>query len=235
MSSAIRSVSMLFMSLFILFLIPGCVPYHKIIKSEFPQGTFFSTPQSIVAHTLRSLAFYEQFRTQARFDALWLSDRLRLEYVRHYAARRGLSEEKSDALLRQQLRENDRMITFYLFADIRDTEQSQLVEQNAFWTFYLATERGLKIKPTSVVLVDELEPEIAYFLGKRFSKNKQIYRLSFHGLDQENNRLDCVSKRLMLYCCSCEKFDFMEWSPKELNAHTEGVVENELPLDPLLC
>ena len=220
-------------SFLLLLFFAGCVPYHKIIKSEFPQGKNFVSSQAIVAHALRSLSFYSQFKTLARFDILWLSDFTRAEYVASYARRHGLSRESMNALLRQQLHENDRSLSFYILADVRDTEQKNLGEPDAYWSFYLATSDGFKQKPTSIKAIT-LEPEIGAFFGQRYTKNKSAYLVRFAGLTAEGLRIDTQVKKIFLYCSSPEQFDHVEWSPQTVNNHTEHEVFYELPLDPLL-
>lgn len=196
-------------------LLPGCIQYHKVVQSEFPQGKNHHDHRAIVHNHLRSVAIYRQFETMAKFDALWFSDYMRTCYANLYAARRGMRSEAYDAYLRRQLEENNHWITFYLLADIRDKAHISMSEKNTAWTLYLDAD-GEKIRPESIKEIEsEMEPEVQGFFGHRFNFMKAAYIVKFPARNADGRRYDYTCERLKLHVSSSYKHDYMCWDIAE--------------------
>ncbi len=155
-------------------MLPACIKYHDLVKSEFPQGEKQLDQSSVAATHRRSATVYEEFTTKAIFDGLWLSDTLRTSYVDMYAHKRGLNAEAREALLKRQLEENRVWLSFYLLADVRDNSFTQLNEKSSFWTMYATLDGKHKLVPESIKEV-ELEPEFQQLFGARFNHFKATY------------------------------------------------------------
>jgi len=201
-----------------LFFCSSCVKYYEVAESEFPQGEEQEDKREVVHNNLRSVAVYDQYQTQALFDALWLSDEVRTTYVDMYCTRRGRLDEGKESLLRRQLEENRHWISFYILTDIRDNQYLGLNEKNALWTVYLevprvasskAQHKGLYVpapnKPgkNSAGKKDtrkfyrveperikevELDPEYQLLFGHRLNAFKTAYLVTFPQQSIEGNR-----------------------------------------------
>lgn len=159
-------------------LMTSCVKYYDLVKSEFPQGTSRPDKRDEAAQYRRSAVVYNQFETQAIFDALWLSDQLRTAYVDLYADKRGLDRDAKQQMLKRQLEENKHWILFYVLADVRDKVYAALHEQNAAWTLSVKIDNYKTLVPDSIKEVD-LEPEYQLLFGKTFSLFKTAYLITF--------------------------------------------------------
>ena len=149
-------------------LMPGCVPYHKLAKTEFPQGSEHKDKREMVHNYVRTAKVYDQFKTQAIFDAIWLSDEARTVYTELYSKRRGKDNGACEALLKRQLEENHHWISMYVLADIRHKTNVSLHDKNALWTLCLEAKNGERVEPISVKEV-EVEPEYQSIFGHRFN------------------------------------------------------------------
>lgn len=210
MKAAITPIFLCLTVIFIMIIMPSCVPYQKVIKSEFPQGEEHQKNEAVVQHHLKTARVYDQFATLARFDSIWLSDEMRACYVDLYAARRGLSQEEKDALLRRQLEENKHWVSFYLLADIRDVTHISMSEKNTAWTVYLQMTGKPNVQPISIKEV-ELEPEYQRFFSKNcFNVTKVPYLIKFPALDMQGRRYD-EQATLSLVVNSARKYQTMSW------------------------
>jgi len=193
-------------------LLPGCVPYHKIGKTEFPQGQSKDPARSILVNNLRSTRVYDQFNTLATFDVLWLSDQTRTYYTELYSTRRGKDAESTDALLRRQLEENKLWISFYVLADVRGDSNNQLLsEKNAAWTMYLKNTAGATVTP---ILVKEimLEPEIMLMFGSLLNSFKTAFIVKFPVQDLAGAEYLKEKETFKLVISSVRKSCELEWS-----------------------
>jgi len=161
-----------------LVMISGCVPYHKVGKTEFPQGKAQKIDPAVACYNLRSVKIYDQFKTLAGFDALWLSEKTRSVYVDLYSSRRGKDAESREALLKRQLEENKLWHEFYVLADVRDSFNPVMSEKNANWTIFLQADSGQQVAPILVKEV-QLEPEFQAIFGIHFNWFKTAYLIKF--------------------------------------------------------
>lgn len=167
----------------ILGLLPACIKYHDIVKSEFPQGEKQPDVSAVADVHKRSATVYDQFSTKAIFDSMWLSDSLRRSYVDMYAHKRGIDGEAREAELKRQLAENRVWLSFYLLADVRDRSFTQMNEKDSFWTTYAVIDGKHKIVPESIKEV-ELEPEFQQMFGSRYVHFKTPYLIKMRVSEQ---------------------------------------------------
>src|SRR5690606_26100571 len=94
----------------------GCTRIVDWGRSSFYQGENIILSQAPESY-IRSVVIYDQLRTVAIFDALWLSDVVRSAYTDAYALKRGKSWEQKQLFLRRQLEENNHFISFYVLSN----------------------------------------------------------------------------------------------------------------------
>ncbi len=195
----------------VLVFIPGCVKYHKIFKSEFPQGVEVQEPSATAEAHLRSCALYDQFQTLALFDVIWFSDRLKSTYVDMISKRYGKDNEAREALLRRQLEENKHWITFAMLADIRDKTHVGMGEKDSAWSLYIQMLDGEKVQPVSIKEV-ELEPEHQIFFGSRFNMFKKAYLVKFPAKPLGGKAYLDRGESFKMTIASTKKTATIEWS-----------------------
>lgn len=177
-----RSAHALFL-LAMLFL-PGCIKYHELSTTEFPQGKVVEQQAVLATNYLRSIKLYNQFETIAGFDMLWLSSDVRSYFAQRFCAKRGKDAESFKAIESRQQEETNHWIGFYVLSDIRTRGHVSLKEKNAAWTMFLTIDKKTKVEPLSIKEV-ELEPEYQAIFGHRFNSFKSVYLVKFpaYGLD----------------------------------------------------
>jgi hypothetical protein len=203
----------------------GCVPYHKLSNTEFPQGQDLELKQYAIAQLyLKSASVYEQFSTLGIFDALWLSDDVRNAYVCQNCIDSGKNEEAKQALLNRQLEENKHEISFYVLADIRQNFGRGMSDKNSYWKPYLVVDDE-KVEAKLIKEV-ELDPEYKTFFDPKFSTLKTAYLIQFSATDASGESYLKNCENLKLVISSVEKSCYMEWDLKELRASVAKVVAN---------
>ncbi len=191
--------------------VTSCVKYYEVVKTEFPQGTAKKSP-NLVAQYLKSVSIYDQFKTRALFDVLWLSEVVRTEYVHRYAERRGKDAQAHAELLNRQLEENKHWISCYLLADIRDRFNPRLNEKEALWSVYLRFTNGETIEPVSIKEV-ELESEYQNFFGSRFNPFKTVYLVKFPATNREGEAYPCSPGDFVFVVAAPDREALVTWSP----------------------
>lgn len=216
-------VGLMVLSSAIVFLFNGCVPYHKLCKTEFPQGDDLELKQYAIAQLyLRSVSVYSQFTTLAIFDTLWLSDDVRNAYVCQNCVASGKNEDAKQALLNRQLEENKHEISFYVLADIRQNFGRNLSDKNSYWKPFIII-NDERIEPSLIKEV-ELDAEYKTFFDPKFSSLKTAYLVQFPAQSPAGvNYLDNC-KEIKLVFSSVEKSCFMEWDVNKLHSETEKLI-----------
>lgn len=158
---------------------PSCIKYHKIIKSEFPQGEDTPDLYEVSHDYLRSITIYDQFTTLAVFDALWLSPTVEAVYTDLYNKRRGKVGEEVKAAEAEQEKDHEEHIAFYLLADVRAKVNKEMQEPNAYWTVALENNQGNRLEAASIKLMRDLDPEYQLLFRTRFNLFKNVYLVKF--------------------------------------------------------
>jgi hypothetical protein len=204
-----------FISLGLIVLISGCVPYHKLSQKEFPQGTDLKNSYDVSKLFIRSQSVYDQFTTLAQFDAIWLSDQTRVAYVEMYCKKRGKNEKAKEAMLARQLEENHHWISFYVLADVREVFNSAMNDKNPVWTPYLKLDKEC-IEPVSIKEI-ELEPEYISIFGTKYNSFKTAYLISFPAKNDTTNKMYLDgAKKLNLVTSSVDKSCILQWDLENL-------------------
>ena len=178
----INKKNFIFFYLLLLLVLPSCIKYYEMSNDEFPQAIEKKDDYTeLIQENLKSVRAYEQFETKATFDALWMSDEMKVAFENVYCNKRGKDENTKDALIRRQLEESKHWITFYVLTDVRGKNNTSMTEKDSLWSMYLQV-GDKKISPISIKEV-ELEPEIQFFFGSRFSSFKSPYLVKFPATD----------------------------------------------------
>lgn len=184
----------------------GCTRIADWGKSSFYQGEniiLSSEPESYI----RSVVVYDQLRTVAIFDALWLSDAVRSSYTDTYALKRGKSLEQKQLFLRRQLEENNHFISFYVLSNSR----APLGQPDGNWHLLLEID-GVMYAPIDIKQID-LMPEYKAFFGKRYNRFKTPYLVKFPAKDVDDNFLiNQNTVHLTLHFRSVKKHTALRWT-----------------------
>ena len=160
-----------------LFTLPGCIKYYELSDSEFNQGKPLDDNRDVAVAYRRSVTIYDQFKTQAIFDGLWLSDTVRSTYVDMHASKRGIQGDGKEELLKRQLEENNHWLSFILLADIRDKLFASMSEPASTWTAHAVVD-NVKLVAESVKEFD-MDPEFQLLFGKTWNPFKTAYMVKF--------------------------------------------------------
>lgn len=211
----------------LIFCFSGCIPYHKVVKSEFPQSAEHQDSRALVYNYLRTVPVYYQFQTRAIFDVIWLSDEVRTAYAHAYSKRRGKDLSAQEVVLKRELEENQLSIAFYVLADIRTKTRKALSDKGAYWTVYLETELGERIESMSVKEV-ELEPEYVAWFAHRFNLFKDAYLVKFPVTNAEGKRYFGAENRVTLIFSSPEQEVKAIWDAKQRKNRQELTKDEDM-------
>src|SRR5437762_11661542 len=90
-------------SIALLLLLPSCGRIIDWGERNFMQAPSLQAQITQAQEYIRSVTMYDQLSTRARFDVLWLSDDVRINYANLYALKFGKTEEQKKVFLRRQL------------------------------------------------------------------------------------------------------------------------------------
>lgn len=193
--------------LFFLVTLSGCGRVVQWGKDNFYQGEDVKKYSQVSRDYLRSVVAYDQFMTQAVFDAIWLSDAVRTAYVDLFALRTGKSDEQKNMLLRRELEENNHYITFYVLS----LYNIPLGDPLGDWSVYLKIDDAI-YQPTEIKYVD-LNSEFQSFFGRFFSRFKTPYQVKFDARDVDCNPIITPKvNRVQLYFRSIKKEVQLTWN-----------------------
>ena len=180
-----------------LLLLPSC---GRIV--DWGERTFVQAPSLQASITqaqkyIRSVTMYDQLTTRARFDALWLSDNVRINYADLFALKFGKTEEQRKIFLRRQLEENNHFITFYVLS----LYEYPLGDVHSEWALFLEID-DKHYAPIEVKSV-ELSPEYIHIFGKKHNRFKVPYSVKFDAKDINDQFLITPdTQKVTLYCRS---------------------------------
>jgi len=180
-----------------LILLPSCTRIMNWGMQTFAQAPLLKAHIDKAQQYIRSVSLYDQLTTRARFDALWLSDDVRINYVNLFALKYGKSEEQKKVFLRRQLEENNHFITFYILS----LYDYPLGESNSEWTLFLQIDDKY-YTPIEIKSV-ELSREYIYIFGKKYNRFKVPYSVKFDAKDINDQLLiTSETKNIILHCRS---------------------------------
>jgi hypothetical protein len=204
----------------------GCIKYHDLVKSEFPQCKTQPDQHEVAYRYRRSVTVYDVYQTKAIFNALWLSDQVRTAYVDVYGGKRGMDEQAKEEMLKRLLEENKHWLNFYVLAEVGDKTYTSLSEKYAAWTLYVMIDNDKKIMPESIKEVD-LEPEYQLMFAKTFNPFKTAYLVKFPLKGELADRYaKGMIKNIQMIVSSTYKERAMVWDMNEI-AQTKKVLKDE--------
>lgn len=163
-------------------LLSGCGRVIDWGRSTFYQGDIVPVDTSKVQKNIRSIAVYDQFTTRAIFDALFLSDEIRMVYTDMHARKSGKNEDQYNAFLRRQLEENKHYISFYVLS----LYEKPLGESISEWNIFLRVDTRVgELVPVEIRSI-ELPAEYRLLFGKKFNRFKVAYSVKFATRDAED-------------------------------------------------
>jgi hypothetical protein len=181
----------------VLLLLPGCGRVIDWGSKTFIQSPMIESDIVTAQKYIRSVTTYDQLTTRARFDALWLSDEVRKNYINLFAAKFGKTDEQKKTFLRRQIEENNHLISFYVLS----LHDYPLGDLHSEWTLFLNID-GKNYAPIEIKTV-ELSPEYIYIFGKKYNRFKVPYSVKFDAKDVNDEPLITEStERITLYCRS---------------------------------
>lgn len=184
------------MMIFVL-LLPGCGRVIDWGKRTFIQAPSLDASVNAAQQYIRSVTSYDQLSTRARFDVLWLSDDVRINYADLYALKFGKTEEQRKIFLRRQLEENNHFISFYVLS----LYEYPLGDIHSEWTLFLTID-DKQYAPIEIKSI-ELAPEYIYIFGKKYNRFKVPYSVKFDAKDIDDKFLITPeTKNITLHCRS---------------------------------
>jgi hypothetical protein len=193
-------------SIALLVLLPSCGRIIDWGKRNFIQAPSLNADISQAQNYIRSITMYDQLTTCARFDALWLSDDVRMNYANLHALKFGKTEEQKKSFLRRQLEENNHFITFYVLSQYEHT----LGDVGSDWTLFLTID-DKNYAPIEVKAI-ELAPEYMYIFGKRYNRFKVPYSVKFDAKDINDQFLITdETQKITLHCRSLKAEVIFIW------------------------
>ena len=180
-----------------LLLLPSCGRIIDWGMRTFAQAPSFKMNISEAQKYIRSVTLYDQLTTRAKFDVLWLSDDVRINYTNLFALKFAKTEEQRKVFLRRQLEENNHFITFYVLS----LYNQLLGDAHSEWTLFLEI-NGKTYAPIEIKSI-ELSPEYIYIFGKKYNRFRVPYSVKFDAKDINDQFLITPeTKNITLYCRS---------------------------------
>ncbi|HSC24865.1 MAG TPA: hypothetical protein VLB80_01440 [Candidatus Babeliales bacterium] len=187
-------------------MLPGCGRIVDWGKKTFIQAPLLPTSITTAQKYIRSVTLYDQLTTRARFDVLWLSNEVRIDYVNLYALKFGKTEEQKKTFLRRQLEENNHFISFYVLS----LHEYPLGDIHSEWTLFLAIDDKY-YTPIEIKSVD-LSPEYKHIFGKKYNKFKVAYSVKFDAKNINDQFLITpTTKNITLHCRSLAADVMFDW------------------------
>lgn len=193
-------------SIALLLLLPSCGRIIDWGERNFMQAPSLQAEITQAQEYIRSVTMYDQLSTRARFDVLWLSDDVRMNYANLYALKFGKTEEQKKVFLRRQLEENNHFITFYVLS----LHECPLGDSSSEWTLFLNID-DKNYAPIEIKTID-LAPEYKYIFGKKFNRFKVPYSVKFDAKDINDQFLITPeTKKITLYARSLKSEVTFTW------------------------
>jgi hypothetical protein len=177
-------------------LLSSCTRYYRWGKQQFTQVDKRAGDDQAVVSYLRSVDLYDEFQTVGMFDALWLSEEVRLHYIDQIAKRFALLDDKVAKMRKDALEENERLLSFYLvMTQNNDGILPELAARDAQATWAVVLRQDGKEYPVKTVTRVDLEPEYRQIFGKRYSRYRTAYKLDFNRYSSKMNDLFPTNER----------------------------------------
>lgn len=187
-------------------LLPNCGRLVDWGNRTFEQAPTINSTVADAQMYIRSVTSYDQLSTAARFDVLWLSDEVRINYADLYALKFAKTDEQKKIFLRRQLEENNHFISFYVLS----LYAQPLGDTNSDWTLFLTID-DKNYSPIEIKSV-ELAPEYIHIFGKKYNIFKVPYLVKFDAKDINDNFLITPeTTQISLHCRSLKSDVTFDW------------------------
>ena len=163
----------IYLAVIVLLLLPSCGRMADWVSDSFTQAPTLESQCQSAQPYIKSTTTYDQFTTIAKFDALWLSDDVRMAYVDIFSLKFGKTEEQKKTLLRRQLEENNHFISFYVLT----SHDVPLGDTHSVWSVFLQVDTK-NYAPIEVKSV-ELLPEYICMFDKKINRFRVPYSVKF--------------------------------------------------------
>ena len=191
----------------LLLLLPSCGRVVDWGNRTFIQAPSLEASVTAAQSYIRSVTLYDQLSTCARFDVLWLSDDVRINYTNLFALKFGKTEEQKRTFLRRQLEENNHFISFYVLS----LHEYPLGDVNSEWSIFLTID-DKRYAPIEIKAV-ELSPEYIYIFGKKHNRFKVPYSVKFDAKDINDQFLiGAETRNITLHCRSLKTEVTFVWN-----------------------
>lgn len=181
---------------------------------------------------IQSTEVYYHLSTYAHFDALFLTDDVRMLYVDYYTKHHHLSVEKESLMRARLLQENRYYISFYIMGSQPESiyldnyalhtgryqkQTSVLGDKDSVWQVALKI-GDKKYIPDSIRVVD-LPIEYQVFFGQRYSQFKSIYLVRFDATDVDEYEILPLGKHTVTLEFTSSRYDaYLAWEDIVYNA-----------------
>lgn len=196
-----------------LLLLSGCNRLAEWATLNFYQGADISGCNERPLCYVRSVTVYDQFTTIGMFDALWLSDKVRTDYVTLQAFRVGKTFEQRNASLRRHFEENKHFVEFIILGLYND----RLTGTSPRWSVTMEIDGNEQLfAPVELKLVT-LDPEYKSFFSKVLTPFKTAYLVKFNARDVNNVPLiTAATQKIALVFRSVNREAQLCWSLSDL-------------------
>lgn len=199
----------------LLLLLSSCSRYYNWFTNTFSNDGIIRKIPICGSDYICSKTVYDQYRTVAFIDALWLNTVVRKSYVELARIRRNLSNEDLQCYNHLEIEKLNSEIAFYVLIPPSKQDCFSTDYQNtAPWAISLSID-GVSYQPVCIKALD-LEPEYAYFFNcfslndNNFFRYRQAYFVKFNSKTCDNieiiNEKTChiqLNIATVNYCTSC--------------------------------
>jgi|SaaInlLV_10m_DNA_2_1039722.scaffolds.fasta_scaffold00173_7 hypothetical protein len=207
-------------------MLPGCIKYYRVAKTEFPQGKEQVEEQFEARDDIKSVSIYDQFETTAFFDVMWFSEVIRDAYVDLYCKRRGLIKNERNSFAESYESKYANKLIFCILADVRDKKHDSLNDKNSAWSMYVDL-GNRKILPSKIDKV-VLDPEVKKLFGSKFSNYKKAYQVTFDiGGDDYIYQL-ALNRQFDFFISSVNKYCVLSWQKGRTFTESKKIVKKSV-------
>lgn len=135
-------------------------------------------------HIAKTCRIYRHFATRGVFNVVKFNENLARDLADLKCRTRGLSKEEGDLYCMREVEELSGAHVFYMLADARDPNNTNLADQNCGWHVLMQVDGGSRIKPTLVTELShsDFDAERRGIFGhdwEEISRAKALYRVTF--------------------------------------------------------
>jgi hypothetical protein len=135
--------------------------------------------KKLVEKQTRSEKIYKnKFVTTLVVNAVYRDMKFREAYVHEYAKAYQLTKAEEDAMLTKESAQDEKEVSFYLFAYTEDEKWNNFDKSNPAWKIYLKDDKSNRLEPLSVKRFT-LEPSMHFIYFPMASQWMKGYEITF--------------------------------------------------------